>query len=164
MKRDFYKLIERLSKEGVRFVLIGGFAGVAHGGTYVTQDIEICCDFSADNLLVLQKALKGLNPVHRMTPQRLKLKLTAENCAQFKNLYLDTDIGQLDCLSYVQGLGAYENIEPMSEIREISGGMRVRVLTVDSLIKAREAMNRPRDRRALLELEAIRKTRKKRKK
>jgi hypothetical protein len=161
MKREFYNLIERLSKRGVRFVLIGDFAGVVHGCTSVTQDIEICCDFSADNLLTLQKALKDLNPIHRMTPQRLKLKLTAENCAQFKNLYLDTDIGQLDCLSYIQGLGAYENIEPMSEIREISGGLRIRVLTLDSLIDARRAMDRPRDKEALLELNAIRKTQKK---
>jgi len=164
MKRDFLELIERLAKGGVRFVLVGGFAGVVHGCTYVTQDIDICCDFSADNLLALQEALKDLNPVHRMTPQRLKLELTAENCAGFNNLYLDTDIGQLDCLGYVQGLGNYKDVEPLSEIRDIGDGLKMRVLTVDSLIKARKAMNRPRDRQALLELEAIRKTQKKRRK
>ena len=161
MKGGFLKLIERLANGGVKFVLIGGFAGVVHGCTYVTQDIDICCDFSVANLLALQKALKGLYPVHRMTPQRLKLKLTSESCARFKNLYLDTDIGQLDCLGYVQGLGNYADIEPMSEIRDIGGGLRIRVLTIDSLIKARKAMNRPRDKEALLELEAMRKMRKK---
>ena len=105
MKSGFLELIERLNKGGVKFVLVGGFAGVVHGCTYVTQDIDICCDFSAGNLMALQKSLKDLHPVHRMTPQRLKLKLTAESCASFKNLYLDTDIGQLDCLGFVQGLG-----------------------------------------------------------
>lgn len=164
MKGGFLKLVERLTKGSVKFVLIGGFAGVVHGCTYVTQDIDICCDFSADNLLVLQKALKGLHPVHRMTPQRLKLKLTTESCARFKNLYLDTDIGQVDCIGFVQGLGNYEDIEPMSEIRDIGGGLRIRVLTVDSLIEARKAMNRPRDREAVLQLEAIKKMRKKNKK
>lgn len=164
MKGGFLKLVERLTKGSVKFVLIGGFAGVVPGCTYVTQDIDICCDFSADNLLVLQKALKGLHPVHRMTPQRLKLKLTTESCARFKNLYLDTDIGQVDCIGFVQGLGNYEDIEPMSEIRDIGGGLRIRVLTVDSLIEARKAMNRPRDREAVLQLEAIKKMRKKNKK
>lgn len=164
MKGSFLKLIERLIKGGVKFVLVGGFAGVVHGCTYVTQDVDICCDFSPDNLLTLQKTLKDLHPVHRMTPQRLKLKLTAENCARFKNLYLDTDIGQIDCIGCVQGLGTYENLKPLSEIRDIGGGLRIRVLTVDSLIKARKAMNRPHDKEAVLQLEAIKKMRKKNRK
>ena len=160
MKSGFLKLIEHLNKGGVKFVLIGGFAGVVHGCTYVTQDIDICCDFSADNLLALQKALKNLHPVHRMTLQRLKLKLTAESCTNLENLYLDTDIGQIDCLGYVQGLGDYENLKPLSEVKDI-GGLRIRVLTIDSLVKARKAMNRPRDKEVLLRLEAIKKIQKK---
>jgi hypothetical protein len=164
MKGGFLKLIERLTKGGVRFVLVGGFAGVVHGCTYVTQDIDICCDFSAANLLALQEALKGMHPVHRMTPQRLKLKLTAETCAEFKNLYLDTDVGQLDCLAAIQGLGNYEDVETLSEISDLGRGLRIRVLTIDSLIKARKAMNRPRDREAVLQLEAIRKMQKKHRK
>lgn len=162
MKDGFLKLIERLTKGGVKFVLVGGFAGVVHGCTYVTQDIDICCDFSAANLLALQETLKDLHPVHRMTPQRLKLKLTAESCAGFKNLYLDTDTGQVDCLASIQGLGNYEDVERWSEIRDLGGGLQIRVLTIDSLIKARRAMNRPRDREAVLQLEAIRKMQKKR--
>jgi len=164
MKNGFLKLIERLTRGGVKFVLVGGFAGVVHGCTYVTQDIDICCDFSAANLLTLQGALKDLHPVHRMTPQRPKLKLTPENCSRFKNLYLDTDIGQVNCLGSIQELGNYEDIEPLSEIRDLGSGLRIRVLTIDSLIKARRAMNRPRDREAVLQLEAIRKMQKKRRK
>jgi hypothetical protein len=159
MKDGFLELIERLIRGGVKFVLVGGFAGVVHGCTYVTQDIDICCDFSPDNLLALQKALKNLHPVHRMTPSRLKLKLTADSCARFKNLYLDTDIGQVDCLGYIDGLGNYENVRPLSEIRDLGRGLRIRVLTIDSLIKSRKAMNRPRDREVLLQLEAIKKLR-----
>lgn len=162
MTGSFLELIERLTKGGVKFVLVGDFAGVVYGCTYVTQAIDICCDFSAANLLALQEALKDLHPVHRMTPQRLGLKLTTENCAGFNNLYLDTDIGQVDCLGFVQGLGTYADIEPLSEMRDIGEGQRIRVLTIDSLIKARQAMNRPRDREAVLQLEAIRKMRKKR--
>ena len=164
MKDGFLKLIERLTKGGVKFVLVGGFAGVVHGCTYVTQDIGICCDFSAANLLALQKALKGLHPVHRMTPRRLKLKLTADSCARFKNLYLDTDIGQMDCLGSIQGLGNYEDVERSSEIRDLGGGLRIHVLTIGALIKARMASNRPRDKEAALQLEAIKKMQKKNRK
>jgi len=37
---DFLNLLERLVKADVDFVVIGGFAGVVHGYTYVTQDID----------------------------------------------------------------------------------------------------------------------------
>ncbi|MBN1975133.1 MAG: hypothetical protein JW787_15935, partial [Sedimentisphaerales bacterium] len=93
MSDDFTNLIERLAHAKVEFVLVGGFAGVVHGCTYVTQDIDICCDFSPTNLMILQKTLSDLQPVHRMTPNRQKLKLTEKTSRDFKNLYLDTKIG-----------------------------------------------------------------------
>lgn len=152
-------LITRLAKAGVDFVIVGGFAGAVYGCTYLTQDIEICCNFSVENLLKLQKALFDLNPVHRMTPSRNKLELTSENCAQYKNLYLDTDIGQLDCLSVIDGVGNYERVKKKSMLIEVAD-VQLRVLGIDALIEAKKVMNRPRDKEAILQLEAIRKLRK----
>lgn len=159
MSGDFFNLLERLVNAGVNFVIIGGFAGVVHGCTYVTQDIDICCDFKPDTLLALQKAISDLHPVHRMTPGRKGLKLTEQTCGQFKNLYLDTDIGQLDCLSFIDGLGDYGEVKQESELIEVEK-MKMRVLSVDALIKAKKTMNRLRDKEAVLQLEAIKKLRK----
>jgi len=156
MTADFFNLLERLAKGGVDFVIVGGFAGVVHGCTYVTQDIDICCDFSPANLLKLQGAVSDLHPVHRMTPNRKKLKLTQKTCGQLKNLYLDTDIGQLDCMSFIDGLGDYEKVKRASELVKVED-VQLRVLSVGALIKAKNAMNRPRDKQAVLELEAVRK-------
>jgi hypothetical protein len=55
-------------------------------------------------------------------------------------------------------------VKSLGEFRNIEGGRRIRVLTIDSLIKARKAMNRPRDREAVLQLEAIKKMKKKHRK
>ncbi len=159
MSSDFINLLERLVNARVDFVIIGGFAGVVHGCTYVTQDIDICCDFSPATLLALQGAISDLHPVHRMTPKRKKLQLTEKTCVQFKNLYLDTDIGQLDCLSFIDGLGDYSQVKRESELIEVEK-MKVRVLSLDALIKAKKSMNRPRDKEAVLQLEAIKKLRK----
>jgi len=156
---DFLNLLERLSNAGVDFVIIGGFAGVVHGCTYVTQDIDICCDFSPANLLALQGAISDLHPVHRMTPKRKKLELTEQASGQFKNLYLDTDIGQLDCLSFIDGLGDYSQVKRESELIEVEE-MKVRVLSLNALIKSKKSMNRLRDKEAVLQLEAIKKLRK----
>jgi len=156
---DFLNLLERLSNAGVDFVIIGGFAGVVHGCTYVTQDIDICCDFSPANLLALQGAISDLHPVHRTTPKRKKLELTEQASGQFKNLYLDTDIGQLDCLSFIDGLGDYSQVKRESELIEVEE-MKVRVLSLNALIKSKKSMNRLRDKEAVLQLEAIKKLRK----
>jgi hypothetical protein len=154
-----FNLLEHLVKAGVDFVIVGGFAGVVHGCTYVTQDIDICCNFSADNLLALQKGISDLHPVHRMTPNRKKLKLTKQTCGQFKNLYLDTNIGQLDCLSFIDGIGDYQQVKLSSKVVEVEN-IQIRVLSVDALIESKKAMNRPRDKEAILQLEAIKKLKK----
>ncbi len=159
MNEDFIKLLERLANSGVEFVLVGGFAGVVYGGTYVTQDIDICCDFSQANLLALQKTLSDLKPVHRMTPKRLKLQLTEKNWSDFKNLYLETKIGQLDCLSFIEGVGDYSHVKKESRIIKI-GKIKIHVLDIDALIKSKKAMNRPRDRQAIIQLEAIKELKK----
>lgn len=159
MRINFFNLLERLVEAGVDFVIIGGFAGVVYGCTYITQDIDICCDFSSDNLLLLQKGLSNLHPVHRQTPKRKILELTRENCGEYKNLYLDTDIGQLDCLSFIDGVGDYQKVKEGSEIIEVED-MQLRVLNLDALIKSKKTMNRPRDKEAVLQLEAIKKLKK----
>ncbi len=156
MSGDFVNLLERLSKAGVDFVVVGGFAGVVHGCTYVTQDIDICCDFSRDNLNALHEAVRDLHPVHRMTPNRKAFEVNEQTYGQFKNLYLDTDIGQLDCMSLIDGLGDFGEVKRASEIHEVEK-MQLSVLSLDALIRAKQAMERPRDREALLQLEAIRK-------
>ncbi len=162
MTDDFVSLLEHLVEAGVDFVIVGGFAGVIHGGTYITQDIDICCDFSVANLSRLQKALSNIHPVHRMTPNRQPLELTEENCSQFKNLYLDTDIGQLDCVSFIDGLGDYQKVRQAGELVEVRD-MKLYVLSLNALIKAKKAMNRPRDKQTLLQLEAIKKLKSKQK-
>jgi hypothetical protein len=154
VSNDFVNLLERLVSNGVEFVIVGGFAGVVHGCTYVTQDIDICCDFSTANLLALQKAISDLDPVHRMTPNRKKLKLTDETCKQFKNLYLDTINGQLDCLSFIDGLGDYSRTKQESELVEVED-MKIHVLCLDALIKSKRVLNRPRDKAAIMQLESI---------
>ena len=159
MINDLTNLLEILADAGVEFVLVGGFAGIVHGCTYVTKDIDICCDFSTSNLLVIQKALSELEPVHRMTSKRKKLHLTEKNCGDFKNLYLDTKIGQLDCLSSIEGIGDYNEVKQASGIVKL-GGVYIFVLSLDALIKAKRSMNRPHDKEAIVQLEAIKKLKK----
>ncbi len=157
---DFEGLLRRLAEHHVDFVIVGGFAAVAHGSSLLTQDVDICCRFTPDNLMRLQEALADLHPVHRMTPKRLPLHLTAETCEGMKNLYLDTDLGQLDCLGEIAGVGEFEHT--MAQSVEIQlGTVPCRILSLDALIDAKAAMRRPKDRQVARQLKAIKARREK---
>jgi hypothetical protein len=93
-----------------------------------------------------------------MTPSRKRLDLTEETCSHLKNLCLDTEQGQLDCLSVIDGLGDYKEVRRESEFVEVEGA-KIRVLNLDALIRAKKAMNRPQDREAVAQLEAIKELR-----
>jgi hypothetical protein len=147
-------LVETLIRGKVEFVLVGGFAAVAHGASLVTRDVDVCCRFSPDNLLRLQDCLRDLHPRHRMSPAHPPLELTRENVSTFENLYLETDLGPLDCLSSVIGVGSFEEALKQSEDLNLPSGI-CRLLRIDALIRSKEAMSRPRDREAILQLKAI---------
>ena len=159
MMQDFFSLLKRLNKEGVNFVIIGGFAGIIHGCTFVTQDIDLCCEFTVENLLRLQNSIADLNPVHRMASKKTPLTLTADNYKDYKNLYLDTEFGQLDCLDSVDGIGNFEKVLQAGDEVKVEE-MKFNVLTVEALIKAKKALNRPHDREAIIQLEAMNKIKK----
>jgi len=151
--QDLETLLNRLIEEKVEFVIIGGFAAVAHGSSMLTQDIDVCCRFSVGNLRKLYHAVSDLHPVHRMSPDRRPLSKD-DDFGAFKNLYLDTDAGQLDCLSEVKGIGTYDEVEGLSTPVSIPGG-ECRVLSLEGLIQSKAALSRPKDVLAIAELRAI---------
>jgi hypothetical protein len=146
-------LTRKLIEARVEFVLVGGFAAVAHGVTLVTRYVDICCRFSEANLMRIQTAFADLHPVHRSRPD-LPLALTPEQCANLKNLYLKTDLGIVDCLSEVLGVGDFESVLRHSVELVMPFG-NCRILDLDALICAKEAMNRDHDRFTARQLREI---------
>jgi hypothetical protein len=151
---DLEALIQRLIREEVEFVLIGGFASVLHGAPVLTRDVDVCIRFSRENLVRLVAAIGDLHPRHRITPQRLPLEITDQNWNIFKNIYLETDLGILDCLGEVAGIGGFDQAAELSEEVSLSVG-RLRILTLDALIRAKEAAGREHDLKTVAYLKAI---------
>src|SRR3954468_3533417 len=107
-------LLQKLVMGGVDFVLVGGYAAVAHGASLMTRDLDVCCRFSFDDLKRLHQALAELHPLHRMTPQKLPFEVSEQNWSRLNNPYLETDLGILDCLSEVAGFGDFETVRSRS--------------------------------------------------
>lgn len=154
MPQDDKGLLSRLQQHKVEFVIIGGVCGVMHGVPLVTKDLDVCARFSSENLRRIETAVKDLHPYHRLAANKLALELTDELCSRLKNLYLQTDLGKLDCLGEVAGIGDYEQALKRSVNFKLSYG-DFRILDIDALIDAKQAVGRERDLEAIRFLRAI---------
>jgi hypothetical protein len=72
---ELESLLAHLLARQFEFVVVGGFAAVAYGVTLLTEDLEVCCPFTPENLRRLEAALSSVHPVHRMVPGRPPFRL-----------------------------------------------------------------------------------------
>lgn len=148
------QLIDRLCVADIDFVIVGGFAGVLHGSSMVTRDLDICAVLTADNVARLRDTLRDLNPTHRLTPQRLSFLENPAPGTGVQNLYLETTLGPVDILGSIKGVGDYSRLRESSVEIELFG-RRCRVISVEDLIRAKESLARPKDLLAAEELRAL---------
>jgi len=148
-------ILERLLRHRVEFVLVGGQAAAVHGVTLVTRDVDVCLPFSSENLARLRAALADLHPVHRITPQALPFQPADFEPGTIRNLYLNTDLGTLDCLGEIAGVGPFDVAARRTIEIDLPFG-RCRVLDLEAMIEAKSALDRDQDKLALIQLKAIR--------
>jgi hypothetical protein len=154
MPRNDQALLTRLQDSGLDFVVIGGVCVVFHGAPIATFDLDICCPFGRENVDRIENAVRDLHPVHRLTANKLPLELTRSAFGELKNLYLQTDLGILDCLSEVAGVGSFDAVLRQSVLARFSYG-EFRFLKLDALIASKQAVGRDRDLLAVRSLLAI---------
>ncbi len=154
MAQNDQALLTRLNASGLDFVIIGGVCVVYHGVPLATFDLDICCPFGAENVERIESAVRDLHPVHRLTANRLPLEMTRSAFGDFKNLYLQTDLGKLDCLGEVAGVGTLSEVLKRSVVAEFSYG-EFRFLSLEALIASKQAVGRERDLLAVRQLRAI---------
>lgn len=148
------ELLNRLNQHQVDFVLIGGFAAAAYGATTVTQDIDVCFRFQRENIARLIAALRGTNPRFKVDPEKFPFLETPETYENYKNLYLVTDVGYLDLLGTVTGVGGFDVVEKGAISIDLAS-FSCRVMGLQDLIRAKHALGRPKDLRVAAELEII---------
>ena len=154
MIQDAEVLLKRLHSQNVEFVIVGGICNVLHGVTIVTQDVDVCCNFTPENLWRLYEAVKDLHPVYRHTPQKMPFVLDDRLARELKNIYLRTDCGVIDCLSEIAGLGGYDAVQQVSIPIALSFG-QCQMLSLDALIRSKETLGRDHDLAAVRQLRAI---------
>ena len=152
---DLQRLLQRLDDAGIEFVLVGGYAAMLHGSSLLTRDLDVCTVLTPGNIEKLRDAFRDFHPVHRLSsPQRSFLDEPDSGVA-LDNLYLNTDLGTLDLLGRITGIGDYQRVVRDAVEIELFG-RRVQAISLDDLIGAKEAIGRDKDLIVAKELRAIR--------
>lgn len=143
-----------LGEHKVDCVIVGGVAAAIHGSSLLTTDLDVCYGRDAANLSRLAEALVSVHARLRNAPEGLPFILDAETLKRGLNFTFTTDIGDLDLLGEVRGIGPYEAVVAGSVKVELFDYQFV-VIDIAKLITAKRAAGRPKDLLVLPELEAI---------
>lgn len=147
-------LLEALQRHRVRFVVIGGVAGNAHGSATATLDLDVCYARESKNLEALAAALQDLKATLRGAEPGLPFRLDAPTIRSGLNFTFSTVAGDFDCLGEASGY-TFEILAPNAEAM-VLGGREVLVASLDDLIRMKRAAGRLKD---LVEIENLSKLR-----
>lgn len=151
---NLVQLIPRLCDAEIEFVIVGGFAAMLHGSSLLTRDLDVCAVITSESVARLREALRDLKPMHRISSPRLSFLDHADRDGTLKNLYLETELGPVDVLGSIQGVGDFARVR--ENAIEISlAGRRCHVISIQDLIKAKESLARDKDLLAVRELRAL---------
>lgn len=149
------ELLARLHDGGVRFVIIGGVAMTLRGSTRTTLDVDICHARDPENLRRLAAALADLHPHLRGAPAGLPFLWDDRTLRSGLNFTLSTDLGDIDLLGEVPGLGGFDAADALAGDLDVDG-RPLRVLDLDGLERSKRAAGRVKDLLDLAEIEKIR--------
>lgn len=157
---DPVRMLSALTKEKVRFVLIGGMAAVLHGDVGVTIDLDVVPDREAANLERLARALRRLGARIRTEGQPEGLAFDC-SAAFFGNLSPDsivnmtTQAGDLDVTFCPSGTQGFQDLRRDAIEIEAAADLHIMVSSLADVIRSKEAAGREKDRLALPRLRRL---------
>jgi hypothetical protein len=123
-----------------------------------TFDVDVVHSLEPANIDHVLDALQALDAFFRM-PQERRLHPTASHIAAGSHLNLMTRFGALDLLGTIGKDLGYPELLPNSTEMDIGGGLRVRVLNMETIIATKEYVASEKDlavlpilRRTLIEI------------
>ncbi len=158
---DLPGILSGLNALTVRYVVVGGLAANVHGSPRITADVDICYEPTPENRERLAGVLAGWHAYLRGVEPGLPFWMDARTLRDVPVLTLVTDLGDVDVMDRVAGVGEYLQVEAASVPASLTG-IPVRVLVLDALIASKKAAARRKDLESLLELEALREERRRR--
>ncbi len=134
----FIKVIAEFEREGVEYVLIGGFAVVLHGFPRLTQDIDMFIRPTEENITKVRRAL------YTVFHDQSISEITLDEVASYSVIRYGTPDGfNIDLIANIGEAFTFDDIE--YEVRDIER-KKIKVATTESLIRMKEKTFREVDR------------------
>ncbi len=161
---DMPSLLRLLSEAGVAFVVVGSSGAALLGAELVPGDLDICPSPGAGNLRRLASLLREIGARPRVgvpgwvTEEEARAWQPTPDLQALELLY-ETPYGDLDVLAAVIGPGGRGYLEHKALVADSVttdvGGIRVVVASPAHLLASKVGARRPKDLRALGELERL---------
>lgn len=156
---DPLRAIATLNAHRVNYVVVGGWATLQHGATRLTQDIDVCPEWTSDNLGRLAEALTELHAGLSIGPtQTVPVPLIDQRLlSQMEIGNWTTDAGRLDVLQHIAGLeGQLDYAELHRSAIEVTDETHTfLVASLGDIAASKRAAARPKDLEALPELDRL---------
>lgn len=154
---DPLRALRTFNQHQVRYVLIGGYASSVLGAPIVTNDLDVCYERTAENMERLAEALQELQATLRVAgvDEVLPFILDGRTIAAGDSFTFTTDAGPIDVLGTPSGTGGFRDLDADATTYDLGEGLLVRVVSLDDLIRMKEAASRPKDEAHLHVLAAL---------
>ncbi len=143
---DYRDMVECLLKEGVDFMLVGGYAVALHGWPRTTFDIDFWIMANPENAKAVMRAIRAFGaPLMDLTE--------ADFHRPGMVFQIGTEPQRIDIISAVDGLD-YADASRRA-VRMNVDGLEFKVISIDDLIVNKRASGRPKDVADALALEKL---------
>ncbi|MCF8036737.1 MAG: nucleotidyltransferase [Desulfobacteraceae bacterium] len=136
LNEDYRDMLQCLSDEKVKYILVGAYALAAHGYPRATMDMDIWVMPSPDNAEAVLRALRSFGaPLHNLTNQDLQTDGTI--------FQIGVAPRRIDIITAASGLRferTYQNSIPVS-----IDGIELRIPSIDDLIINKKTTGRTKD-------------------
>lgn len=155
------EILELLADHGVRYVMVGGLAAVAHGAGRATFDIDLVPEWSKGNLERLAEALRQADARLRV-PDAVPTPFPIDPSVleRFEVSTWRTRLGDIDVIrgtptSRRGALARFDDLAPRATQRT-AFGIPVLIADLSDIIESKETLAREPDLAALPELHRLR--------
>ena len=135
LPKDFKEFIELLSKNNVRYIIIGGYAVVYHGYVRSTNDIDIWVDIGKDNI---KKVIKALDEFGFSS-----LNINEADFSANQIIQLGFPPNRIDLITTPAGIDFETCYESKKQL--VVDNITINIIDLENLLKAKKASGRTRD-------------------